>query len=142
MITIRLMLELDWFQNKTDINTLDWYQYWTDIWNFGNLHISKAKREWEKFLSSDSEDFRENFSEILNVRIKHHAMLLLGDWFPRKNSRRHNSIYNIYWLLTRFKFVRLLAQLFPSNLEVHLTSALSWPANNINTDVYLQRINT
>ena len=52
-------------------------------------------------------------------------------WVSRKNSRRHNSIYNIYWLLTRFKFVRLLTQLFPSNLEVHFTSALSWPARSI-----------
>ena len=34
------------------------------------------------------------------------AIKLLGDRFPRKNSRRHNSIYNIYWLLTRFKFVQ------------------------------------
>ena len=28
------------------------------------------------------------------------SLHLLGDRFPRKNSRRHNSIYNIYWLLT------------------------------------------
>ena len=27
-------------------------------------------------------------------------------------------------------------RLFPSNLEVQFTSALSWPARNINTDVY------
>ena len=33
-----------------------------------------------------------------------------------------------------FKFVQLLTQLLPSNLEVHFTS---WPAGNINTDVYL-----
>ena len=49
---------------------------------------------------------------------------LLGDRFPQKNSRRHNGIYNIYWLLTRFKFVRLLTQVLPSNLQVQLTSAL------------------
>ena len=34
--------------------------------------------------------------------------LLLGYRFPPKNSRRHNRIYNIYWLLTWFKFVQLL----------------------------------
>ena len=34
------------------------------------------------------------------------TILVLGDWFPRKSSRRHNIIYNIYWLLTRFKFIR------------------------------------
>ena len=53
------------------------------------------------------------------------VFILLGDPFAPKNLRRHNSIYNMYWLLTRFKFVRLLTQLFHSNLEVHFTSALS-----------------
>ena len=90
-----------------------------------------------------------------NFRINFALSNLLKDRWPyttgkiwirlnlnRQNSRRHNSIYNIYWLLTRFKFVRLLTQLFPSNLEVHFTSMLSWPARNINMDVYLQRINT
>ena len=52
---------------------------------------------------------------------------LLVDRFPQKNSRRHNSIYNIYWLLTRFKFVWLLTQLFPSNLEVNFY--IGWSYN-------------
>ena len=50
---------------------------------------------------------------------------LLGNRFPRENARRHKGIYNIYWLLTRLKFVQLLTQLFPSNLEVQFTRALS-----------------
>ena len=31
--------------------------------------------------------------------------------------------------------LQLLTQLFPSNLEVHFTRALSWPVRKINTDV-------
>ena len=41
--------------------------------------------------------------------------------------------------MKRFKIVQLLTQMLPSNLEVHFTSAISWPARNINTDVYSLR---
>ena len=86
---------------------------------------------------------------LLNLKFCQHASVLtrspktnwnvvLGDWFSRKNSRGHNSVYNIYWLLKRFKFVQWLTWLFPSNLEVHFTSVLSWPARNINRDVCYQ----
>ena len=53
----------------------------------------------------------------------------------------YSVISNSTKCLTRFKFVRLLKSLFPSNLEVRFTSALSWPAHNTSTDVSLQRIN-
>ena len=45
---------------------------------------------------------------------------MLGDRCARKNSRQYNSIYNVYWLLSQFKFVQSLTQLLPSNLEVAL----------------------
>ena len=42
---------------------------------------------------------RTRGDHYLNAKSKQ-AMIMLGDQFPRKNSRQHNSIYNIYWLLT------------------------------------------
>ena len=62
---------------------------------------------------------------ILTTGPNYLTITMLGGWFPRKNSRRHNSFYNIYWFLTQFKFVQLLTQLLPSNLELHFTSTLS-----------------
>ena len=72
--------------------------------------------------------FKRKFIGLIVLSAVIGAIMLLGDWLPRKNSRWHNSIYNIYWLLTRFKFDWLLTQLFSSNLEVHFTGALSWQA--------------
>ena len=80
------------------------------------------------FLINLVTSFEMNESKKLSIKVNK----LLGDWFARKNSRRLNSIYNVYWLLTRFRFVQLPTQLFPSNLEVHFTSTLSWTARNIN----------
>ena len=50
---------------------------------------------------------------------------LLGDRFARKNSRQHNSIYNVLLVTVTIQFVQSLTQLLPSNLEVHFTCTLS-----------------
>ena len=86
---------------------------------------------WAKILELRSITWSQTFistSWLLDWKIwkiwRSQINSLLGDRFPRKNSRWHDGIYNIYWLPTRFRFVRLLTQLFPSNLEVHFTSAI------------------
>ena len=46
-------------------------------------------------------------------------------------------IFTTIFITVQFRFVRLLTSLFSSNLEVYFTSAPSWPAGNISTELYL-----
>ena len=61
---------------------------------------------------------------------------VLTDWFAWKNVD-DTIIFIQYLLQFYFSFVQLLSILFPSNLEVCFTSAPSWPACNISTELYL-----
>ena len=96
------------------------FRFWDpDVWKFQKIALISLL-EFALPILIFAQKSKRNSSIVLGdwftrKNSRQHNSILLGDWFTRKNSRRHNSIYNIYWLLTRFKFVRLLTQLYKSS---------------------------
>ena len=80
--------------NKMQYNVFTDYFYsklWLIIRLHKNLKVNSHNKEKKK-----KQNKREKNPKKANALLNK----VLGDRFPRKNSKRHNSIYNIYWLLT------------------------------------------
>ena len=64
-----------------------------------------------------------------------------SDHLPVMASRKNvddTIVFTMFIITDTIQARSITDKLFPSNLEVHFTGALSWPARNTSTDVYLQ----
>ena len=78
----------------------------------------------------------------INVVVFIHSLyriIMLADWFARKNLRRHCDIYNVYYYWHDSGSYNYWQDESPPILEVHFHSAPSWLARITSTEFYKHR---